>query len=74
MAAIHDLGFEHDPGDVRRLEAWYYRHYFPRYAQAARAIVTVSNFTKGDVVQRYGVEPDKVMVACNGSPTRLCPR
>ncbi len=42
VPVFHDLAFEHYPQDVKPLEAWHCRKYFPKYAYKARRILTVS--------------------------------
>lgn len=63
---MHDLAFEHYPEDVSGLVSKYYNHYTPKFAHAADRIVTVSEFTKQDIVNQYGVDQEKIDVAYNG--------
>lgn len=63
---FHDLNFEHYPKDLPVLERKYYRYFFPRYAKKAEQIVTVSEFSKKDIVTLYDVPPEKVNVVYNG--------
>jgi glycosyltransferase involved in cell wall biosynthesis len=70
VPVFHDLAFEHFPEDVKRLEAWHYRRYFPKYAAKAKQILTVSESTKADIIAQYNVAPDKITVvnnACDAS-------
>jgi glycosyltransferase involved in cell wall biosynthesis len=64
---FHDLNFEHYPMDVPRAERLYYRRFFPKYAQKAARIATVSEYSKQDIVKIYGVNPDKIDVVYNGA-------
>lgn len=64
---FHDLAFEHYPEDVPKLASLHYRHYFPRYAEKAKRLLTVSEFSKKDIVQQYGVSQDKIDVVYNGA-------
>lgn len=66
LLVLHDLAFEHFPEYVPGLVGKYYRHYMPKYAQHAKRIATVSNYTKLDVMQLYGMPPDKIDVVYNG--------
>lgn len=66
LAVIHDLNFEHYPEDLPFWFRWYYRKYFPRFARLADRILTVSEFSKQDIIQQYGVPAEKVDVAWNG--------
>jgi glycosyltransferase involved in cell wall biosynthesis len=66
LAVIHDLNFEHHPGDLPKAYSRYYRNWFPRFAAKADRIVTVSEFSKADIVQHYGIDPGRIDVAHNG--------
>jgi len=67
MHVIHDLNFEHYPSDLPLLTRKFYRYYFPRYAQKAVRIATVSEFSRQDIVQQYGVPADKIDVVYDGA-------
>ncbi len=64
---IHDLNFEHYPGDLPAITRWHYRHFFPRYAKKADRIATVSEFSKQDIVSHYQIDPQKIDVVYNGA-------
>lgn len=66
VAVIHDLNFEHYPGDLPFLERLYYRTFFPMYAQKATRIATVSAFSKSDIIKTYHIEDEKIEVIYNG--------
>lgn len=66
LITIHDINFHHRPGDLPLASRLYYRRYFPRFARKADRITTVSNFSKKDLVDSYGVAPDKIDVVYNG--------
>lgn len=63
---IHDLNFEEFPGDLPPSYSWYYRNFFPKYAEKATRIATVSEYSRQDIVNRYGVDGDKIDVVYNG--------
>lgn len=67
MNVIHDLNFEHYPEDLPLLTRWYYRSFFPRYAQKAVRIATVSEYSRQDIVREYGVSPDKIDIVYDGA-------
>jgi len=73
IAVIHDINFEHYPKDLPFLFRKYYRHFFPRYAQKADRIATVSTFSKHDIAEHYGVNPEKIDVVYNGANERYRP-
>jgi glycosyltransferase involved in cell wall biosynthesis len=66
IAVIHDINFHHYPKDL----GFFYRHYYnifmPLFAKAANKIVTVSEFSKSDLVQTYKILPEKISVVYNG--------
>lgn len=65
---IHDLNFEHHPEFIKPTVLRYYRRFFHRFAQKADRIATVSQYTRNDIHQLYGVPLDKIDLvypACN---------
>ncbi|MCR4849153.1 MAG: glycosyltransferase family 4 protein [Bacteroidales bacterium] len=66
VVEFHDLNFEHFPGDMPKIHLWHYKKFFPKFARKAKRIVTVSEFSKQDIVDCYGVGPNKIDVAYNG--------
>jgi glycosyltransferase involved in cell wall biosynthesis len=66
LAVVHDLNFEHYPADLPKSYSRYYRNWFPRFARKARRIATVSQYSKDDIVARYGIPPDRIDVVHNG--------
>ena len=66
LAVIHDINYMHHPQDIPWLNRWYYRHFFPKFAIKADRIVTVSEFSKSDIVKYFGVSAEKVDVVFNG--------
>jgi glycosyltransferase involved in cell wall biosynthesis len=66
LLVLHDLAFEHYPEYVPGLVGKYYKHYTPKFAQYAKRIATVSEYTKRDVMQLYGIAPTKIDVVYNG--------
>jgi len=67
IPVIHDLNYEHYPKDLPWLTSRYYRYFFPRYAAKARRIITVSEFSKQDIVQHYNIHADKIDVIYNAA-------
>jgi glycosyltransferase involved in cell wall biosynthesis len=66
LAVMHDLNFEHYPQDLPPAYSRYYRSFFPRFAEKAARIVTVSEFSKQDIVECYHIPPGKIDVVHNG--------
>jgi glycosyltransferase involved in cell wall biosynthesis len=70
VTVLHDLAFEHFPLDVGLLMRKYYHFFTPRFARASQQLVAVSEATKADIVQTYGIAPCKISVAYN-APAEL---
>ncbi|MFC5284210.1 glycosyltransferase family 4 protein [Pedobacter alpinus] len=66
LAVIHDIAFEHFENGVNWLEQKYYNYYFPKFANQATRIATVSEFSKQDLVNTYQISADKIDVVYNG--------
>ena len=73
LLVVHDLGFEHYPDHVTGSASNFYRKYMPLYAKKATRIITVSEFSKKDIVKLYHVAPDKIDVAYNGANDKYIP-
>lgn len=71
IAVIHDLNFEHYPNDLPRSASNYLRKYFPKFARKAEHIITVSEYSKQDIVETYSISPDKITVAYNGGSEKF---
>ncbi|MFZ4400788.1 MAG: glycosyltransferase family 4 protein [Bacteroidales bacterium] len=67
LAVIHDLNFEHFPQFVKRSHRVYLNYFFHRFAQKANRIATVSQYSKIDISEHYGITKDKIDVVYNGA-------
>jgi glycosyltransferase involved in cell wall biosynthesis len=67
VVTIHDLSFEGaDPLLMGRHDRWVFRKVVPRAAKRASRVLTVSERTKRDLVDHYGIPPERVAVTPNG--------
>jgi glycosyltransferase involved in cell wall biosynthesis len=66
LPVIHDINFLHNPKDVKPLTRRYYNHFFPKFAQKATRIATVSEYSKKDISENYKISDDKIDVVYNG--------
>ena len=73
VGVIHDLSFEHYPKDIPFVMRTYLKLFFPRFARKANHIITVSNASKSDIMQSYGILSNKITVAYNGCSTLFKP-
>ena len=67
IAVIHDINFVHFPKDLPWLVAKYLNHFFPKFAQKADHIITVSEYSKKDLVDSFGVKPKKITDILNSA-------
>jgi len=63
---MHDLGFEHFNDHMKASELKYYRKKFPQFANRAKEVITVSNYSKKDICKLYRIDSNKVNVVYNG--------
>lgn len=62
IVAIHDISYEVNPEWFPSREAWI-RRIFTRYSiRKAKAIITISEFSKRDIIRLYGINEKKVKV------------
>ena len=73
IATIHDLNFEHFPEDLPFAARIYLKYFFPKFAKKARQIITVSSYSKNDLVKTYGIKAEKITVAWNGASNVFTP-
>ena len=67
VAVQHDLNFEHHPEWLPERVARHYRKRFPKAAQRAVRLATVSAFSARDISERYGIPLDQIDVVYNGA-------
>ena len=72
VVTIHDLSFEDDALMGRR-DRLVFRRVVPRAARSAARVLTVSERTKRDLVARYELPPDHVVVTPNGVDPAFAP-
>ncbi len=62
VATIHDLAFEHIPETFKRRSWMQMRLTVRRTARTAAHIITVSEYSRRDIIETYGVAPERVTV------------
>ncbi len=67
ITTIHDLAFEHYPEHLPFKFRYYLRRFTPKFAQKVNHIITVSTFSKNDIVEQYHIDADKVSIVYNGA-------
>lgn len=67
LTVIHDLNFEHAVDYMRPSHQRYMKHYFPLFARRATRIATVSEYSKQDISNTYGIDSKKIDVVYDGA-------
>jgi glycosyltransferase involved in cell wall biosynthesis len=64
---IHDLNFEHYPSFFSPVIRKYLTYFFPRFAKKADHLITVSQFSKNDIIDMYNIDKDKISIVYNAA-------
>jgi glycosyltransferase involved in cell wall biosynthesis len=73
VVTIHDLSFERHPELMNRRDRFVFRTMVPRSVRRAARVLAVSESTKRDLVDHYGVDERKVVVIPNGVDPLFAP-
>ena len=66
VLTVHDLSFERDPTVMSAKDRLVFRAVVPRAARRAAYVITVSERTRRDLVELYGIPEDRIVVTPNG--------
>jgi glycosyltransferase involved in cell wall biosynthesis len=67
ILVVHDIAFKHFKDNDSLINRLYYQFFIPRFLKKASHILTVSAYTKVDIVEKYPIIPkDKISVCYNG--------
>jgi glycosyltransferase involved in cell wall biosynthesis len=73
VVTVHDLSFERDPSVMGRRDRLVFRRVVPRAARRAARVLAVSERTKRDLVELYGVDPARIAVTPHGVDPAFSP-
>jgi len=73
VVTVHDLSFERDPSVLGLKDRLIFRTVVPRAARKAARLLAVSERTKTDLVQLYGVPEERVTVTYHGIDPAFSP-
>jgi glycosyltransferase involved in cell wall biosynthesis len=73
VVTVHDLSFEHDDTAMGRLDRFTFRWAVPRAVRRARRVLTVSERTRRDIAEHYGVPAERIVVTPNGVDPAFTP-
>lgn len=70
---MHDINYFHIPQDLKWTNNKYYNYFYPKYAQLATRIGTVSEYSKQDIVKHFAVPSGKIDVVYSGINSAFSP-
>jgi glycosyltransferase involved in cell wall biosynthesis len=73
VVTVHDLSFMRYPQAFPPVQRAYLHSQVRRSTRAARRVIAVSQATKLDVVELFGVAPERIDVVHNGVDASFCP-
>ncbi len=73
ILTVHDLIYKLYPAYHKKLNYWYLNLAMPLFCRRTRAIIAVSEATKRDVVEYYGVDPAKIHVVYEAAAAHFKP-
>ncbi len=73
VVTIHDLSFERDPSVMPLHDRLVFKTVVPRSARRAAHVLAVSERTKADIVELYGIAPEKISVTQHGADPAFSP-
>jgi len=71
IVTIHDLAFLRHPEWFSRKFYLFYRILIPQIAKKSRKIITVSNFSKTEIIDLFNIPSEKIEVINNGVPKKF---
>ena len=66
IVTIHDLSFERDPSLMGRKDSFVFKRVVPRAVRKAKRVLTVSERTRRDLRELYGIPDARIVVTPNG--------
>jgi glycosyltransferase involved in cell wall biosynthesis len=73
VVTVHDLSFERGPALMPLKDRLVFRATVPRSAKRADRVIAVSERTRDDIVELYGISPDKIRVIPHGVDPAFAP-
>jgi glycosyltransferase involved in cell wall biosynthesis len=62
LLILQDLAFKHYSNHIPKNHLAYYNHFSKKFIDKAKHIITLSNFSKQDIISTYNVEANKIDV------------
>jgi glycosyltransferase involved in cell wall biosynthesis len=70
---VHDLSFLHYPSLIRKSHLLFYKHFTPRFLKKAKTLLTVSEFSKKDIVYQYKIDAGRINIVPNAAKANFHP-
>jgi len=74
VLTVHDLIFRRYPAHHKPLNRWYLNLTMPLYCRRASHVIAVSEQTKRDVIEAYGVPAEKITVIYEAASPNFAPQ
>ncbi len=65
ITVVHDIAFERFPQSFSWKFRFFYRRFIPEIIATSISVVTVSEFSKFEILELYGAETNEIEVVCN---------
>lgn len=73
VPVFHDLAHVHFPHAIGPAARWHYGTFFPRYAERAAHVLTVSEYSRQDIARTYGLPLGGITNVSNGASGQFRP-
>jgi glycosyltransferase involved in cell wall biosynthesis len=73
VVTVHDLSFEREPSTMSGKDRLVFKTVVPRAARRAAHVLAVSERTKADLVELYGISPERITVTPHGVDPAFSP-
>ena len=73
VLTVHDLSFEREPELMPRKDRWVFKVAVPRSAKRADRVIAVSDRTRDDLIELYGISEEKIRVIPHGVDPAFSP-
>ncbi len=74
LLVLHDLAYRHFPDGISAANLTYYTKFTPRFLARADKIMTVSNFSKNDILKNFKLKNVDITVCYNGTRPKFVPQ
>jgi glycosyltransferase involved in cell wall biosynthesis len=69
IVCLHDVAFRHQPNWFSNTFVRWYNYMIPRVLNTAQHVITVSDFSKQEIMHYYQIPTNKISVLYNGKPS-----